>query len=143
MAAPVVVPDASVILKWVLPSIEEPDAERAAALLDAIAVDEVRALLPSLWFFEVGNTIARRFPAQANAWLAALQKLDIDEAPRTTRWLAVALELTERHGVTFYDAAYHATALVHGGVFVTADRRYIERVGEAGGVVALREWAPA
>ena len=85
------------------------------ALLDAIAGDEVRAL----------------------------QKLGIDEAPRTTRWLAVALELSERHGVTFHDAAYHATALVHGGVFVTADRRYIERVGDAGGVVALREWATA
>ena len=48
MTAPVVVPDASVILKWVLPSANEPDAERAIALRDAIAAGEIRALAPDL-----------------------------------------------------------------------------------------------
>ena len=51
MAATVVVPDASVILKWVLPSADEPDTERALALRDAIAVGDVRALAPELWVY--------------------------------------------------------------------------------------------
>ena len=109
----------------------------------ALEADALRVLLPSLWFYEVGNTITRRFPRKAKAWLTTLENLALDEAPRTPRWLAVALSLADLHGVTFYDAAYHATALVHGGVFITADRRYVERAGEAGGVVALSDWTPA
>ena len=143
MAAPVVVPGASVILKRLLPSAEEPDAGKALALLDALEAETLRCLLPGLWFYEVGITIARRFPANANAWLMALQKLALDEAPRTPRWLDAALALTERHGVTFHDAACHATALVHGGMFITADERYVERAGAAGGVVSLGDWTPA
>ena len=143
MAAQVVVPDASVILKWLLPSAEEPDADKALALLDATEAEAVHCLLPGLWFYEVGNILVRRFPANAAAWLTTLQGLQLDEAPRTPRWLAAALSLTRRHGVTFHDAAYHATALVHDGMFVTADRRYVERAGAAGGVVTLSDWTPA
>ena len=51
-----------------------------------------------------------------------------------------ALALTQRYGVTFYDAAYHAHAIVERGVFVTADERYVERASEAGAVTRLSEW---
>ena len=44
------------------------------------------------------------------------------------------------YGVTFYDAAYHAVALGLGGVFVTADERYVRRASGAGGVSSLRLW---
>ena len=50
MAAPVVAPDASVILKWVLPSAGESDVGSALALRDAIVAGEVRALAPELWY---------------------------------------------------------------------------------------------
>ena len=43
MAAPLVAPDASVILKWVLPPASEPDFERALALRDAIAAGHVHS----------------------------------------------------------------------------------------------------
>ena len=36
MATPIVVPDASVLLKWILPSDNEPDADQAVRLRDAI-----------------------------------------------------------------------------------------------------------
>ena len=62
MPIPLVVPDASVLLKWVLPSDDEPDADKALLLRAAIVNEAVRALLPALWLYEVGNTIARRFP---------------------------------------------------------------------------------
>lgn len=69
-------------------------------------------------------------------------KFGIEEAPPSTPWLAKTLELTNRHEVTFYDAAYHSLALVHGGLFVTADTRYVNRVTESGSVMALSEWRP-
>ena len=45
MVTLVVVPDASVILKWVLPPATEPDVRRALALRDAIAAGNVRAFV--------------------------------------------------------------------------------------------------
>jgi predicted nucleic acid-binding protein len=142
MPMPLVVPDASILLKWVLPPEEEPDADRALLLRTAIVDEMVRALLPGLWLYEVGNTVARRFPTQAASWLSALMKFGIEESPPSNPWLAKALQLTSLHDVSFYDAAYHAVAVIHGGVFVTADVRYANRAKESGSVVTLSEWEP-
>ena len=142
MLIPLLVPDASVLLKWVLPSKNEPDADRALLLRAAILKEAVRAILPTLWLYEVGNTIARRFPQQAADWMSALMKFGLEEAPPTQSWLAKTLELTGRYEVSFYDAAYHALALTHKGLFVTADNRYLNRVTEAGSVIALSDWQP-
>lgn len=138
----VVVPDASVILKWALPAGVEPDADRAILLRDAIRDDCARAIVPGLWLYEVGNTIVRRFPKDAATWLTALVKFGLEEAPISQRWLTQILELTDCYPVSFYDAAYHATALVHGGVFVTADVRYAGHARPHGGVVTLDDWTP-
>ena len=138
----VVVPDASVILKWALPSDAEPDADRAVLLRNAIRDDLVRAVVPSLWLFEVGNTVARRFPLHARAWLSALVKFGLEEQTVSPQWLRQVVDLTERYPVSFYDAAYHATAIVQGGVFVTADERYVSQVSSHGAVVALQDWDP-
>lgn len=142
MAAPLVVPDASVLLKWVLPPGEEPDTDKARLLRGAIAEEKVQALVPSLWFYEVGNTVGRRFPSHARAWLSALMKFGLQEAPPSPLWLAKTLELTRRHDVSFYDAAYHAIAVLHDGQFVTADARYVNRARGAGAIVLLGEWKP-
>ena len=141
MIATVVVPDASVILRWVLPSANEPDTERAFALRDAIAVGDVHALAPELWIYEVGNTLARRFPDYAERSLDHLLRFNLPSASRSSEWLDRALALTQRYGVTFYDAAYHAHAIVERGVFVTADERYVARASEAGSVTRLSDWS--
>lgn len=138
----IVVPDASVILKWALPSGDEPDAEQALRLRNAIRDDLIRAVVPSLWIYEVGNTIARRFPKHAGAWLPALVKFGLEEAPVSQQWLTRVLELTDCYPVSFYDAAYHATALVRGGVFVTANERYVSHASPHGAVVILGAWVP-
>ncbi len=141
MPAPLVVPDASVILKWVLPSGDEPDTARAIALRDAILIGEVDARVPTLWFYEVGSTLARRFPSRAEHVLDVLSRFNLVSAPRTSRWLRVALDLTRRYGVTFYDAAYHAHAITRRGTFVTADENYVERARDAGAVTRLVDWS--
>ena len=136
-----VVPDASVILKWVLPAEDEPHADRAACLLDAFAACDLRCAVPALWRFEVGNTIARRYPEEAAAWLDTLERLGLDELVPGQRWLDTTLALTRAHGVTFYDAAYHAGAIELGGTFVTADARYVARAREAGAITLLADWS--
>jgi predicted nucleic acid-binding protein len=42
--------------------------------------------------------------------------------------------------VTFYDAVYHAVALLRKGVLVTADEAYFRKAGNKGRVVLLRDW---
>lgn len=140
MALPIVVPDASVILKWVLPSADEADAAQAQLVRTAVLEERVRVLVPSLWIYEIGNTISRKFPTQAADLLAALVKFGLQDAPRTEKWLSNALGLASRFGCTFHDAAYHAVALSNNGVFVTADSSYVQLAGGAGNVVALDDW---
>jgi len=141
MAVPLVVPDASVILKWVLPPNDEPESDRARILRKAIVEEDVRALVPALWLYEVGNTLARRFPDEAARLLAALMKLELEELAPSRKWLEAVLKLTRGHGVTFYDAAYHAIAVMHKGHFVTADERYANQVVDVGSIVLLRDWS--
>ena len=138
----VVVPDASVILKWVLPNpAGEDDLEAALRLRDAATSRKIRLRVPSLWLYEAGNTLTRRFPKRAVEALRLLVAFNLEESMPNDRWLAQAIELTQRYGVTFYDAAYHALALVEKGVFVTADQKYVRRADKAGCVVTLKEWS--
>jgi len=102
MPLPVVVPDASVLLKWVLPEDEEPEANKSLLLRAAIVGETIRAIVPTLWIYEVGNTIARRFPNQASDWLSALVKFGLSESRCSQRWLSKTLELAHRHGVPGY-----------------------------------------
>ena len=136
----IIVPDASVILKWVLPSSGEPDVEYALTLRDAIASGDVQALVPGLWIYEVGNTLARRLPELASSMLDALLRFGLVVAPESPAWLQEVLGLTKRYGVTFCDAAYHAHAIINRGVFVTADAGYVRRAEEAGFLKRLYEW---
>jgi predicted nucleic acid-binding protein len=142
MPVRVLVPDASVLLKWVLPPTDEPGTDRALLLREAVADESVRAIVPPLWLYEVGNTVARRYPDHAGMWLSAMMKFGLEEVPPSAPWLARTLELVRRHDVSFYDAAYHGLALMRDGVFVTADRRYVQRAGSSGSVVGLDDWQP-
>lgn len=132
----IVVPDASVLLKWVLPTTEE-GRDSALQLREAGAAGDITLMVPSLWLYEVGNTLARRFPDQAAQLLDALVAFGLIERTATDAWRQQALALTRDYGVTFYDAAYHALALVERGVFVTADSAYAERTQAAGAVSLL------
>jgi predicted nucleic acid-binding protein len=101
-----------------------------------------RAVVPGLWLYEFGSTVARRFPTHGGAWLSALVKFGLEESPVSPRWLAQVLELAACYPVSLHDAAYHATALVHGGVFVSADERCTGTVLPHGAIVNLGDWMP-
>ena len=136
----IVTPDASVLLKWVLPGDDEQDTEVALALRDEAVAGTLDLVVPQLWIYEVGNTLARRFPDDAEELLASLADFGLTEAKLDSRWRTRAVSLSVTYGVTFYDAAYHAVALALGGVFVTADERYVRRASGAGGISSLRLW---
>lgn len=139
MAGSLLVPDASILLKWILKSSDEEDAERALELKSAWLAEACQLLVPSLWFYEVGNVVGQKRPDDAVAMMAAMTGLELPEAA-PSMFLSEALRLMKGCRVTFYDAAYHATAIVAAGTFITADTAYVRKAGGEGCVVALRDW---
>lgn len=139
----VLVPDASVLLKWILRSDDEPDRDRALELKTAWLEDACELVVPSLWVFEVGNILGLKHPETAASLLQAMLDLGIrEEAPHG--YIAGIVSLMRDHKVTFYDSAYHALAIRHRGTMLTADRAYVKKAARAGHVKLLNDWrAPA
>lgn len=139
MPAAVLVPDASVLLKWILRSDDEPDRDRALALKSSWLEDACELVVPTLWVFEVGNVLGLKHPAEAPLMLQAMLDLGIrEEAPHG--YAAAILSLMREHKVTFYDAAYHALAIHLRGTMLTADRAYVKKTARAGHVALLNDW---
>lgn len=136
-----VVPDASVLLKWVLPEEDEPWVGEALRVRDDFEAGRADLLVPSLWYYEAGNVLALHYAESAWDRLAALVGLRLSVAEPSETWRAKTLDLTKTHGVTFYDASYHALAMVHNGVFVTCDEKYLRKASVAGYIVHLEDWS--
>ena len=136
----ILVPDASVILNWCLTE-QEADRDKAIAIRDLSLSGRVQLWVPSLWRYEAGNILARRKPDDADELLSLCETCGLREIPPSSKWQSQAIRLVIEYGVSFYDASYHALALVSEGRFVTADKRYIAKVEKAGSVIHLADFA--
>jgi predicted nucleic acid-binding protein len=133
------VPDASIIVKWTLPAAGAAAAERALGVLASWQVGDVDLVAPSLWRYEVANVLARKAPRRAADLLGGLLALDLPTVDLDASLLAEALDIALRFpGASVYDAAYHALALGVGGSFLTADEAYFRRTKRLGGIELLR-----
>lgn len=131
IAAPYIVVDASVTLKWVFD--DEEAVEQAVALRDD-AIEGIRQMVaPSLWLYEVTNglvTGVRRARLDARVGVRILEQLLavgvrlVDPEPVTVFRLAV------QHGLSAYDAAYASLAQALRAPMWTGDRRLRDAVGD-------------
>ena len=137
---PIVVPDTSVLLKWVLESEDEEDRGRALELREAWLSGRCTIVLPSLWFFEVGNILGMKQPAIAPQLMEILTGYRIEEEVPAAIY-EKAFELMKKFKVTFYDAAYHAVAINRSGMMLTADDTYFRKTSRAGHVSVLASWS--
>jgi predicted nucleic acid-binding protein len=140
ISLPVLVPDASVLLKWVLESRDERDRDRALELRESWLAGYCEIVLPSLWFFEVGNILGLKQPRLAPQLIQLLIEYRFEDAPVETIYES-AFELMKRYKVTFYDAAYHAVAITRHGTLITADDTYRRKTARAGCVEMLADWS--
>ena len=123
-----VVVDASIAVKWCLPSVREELVAEAEELLESSRRDRVRFLVPDLFWVEVANALwkaVRRNEISANNAAAAMSFLrdlaiatlpSIDIVPQ-------ALDLAITHGRTAYDSLYVALAMQSKSSLITADER--------------------
>jgi predicted nucleic acid-binding protein len=139
----IVVPDASVILKWVLQKDAEPDSAVSLALLEAYVGSAIDIRLPTLWRYEVGNVLGIKEPGLAREAMETLLTYQFREAPLERDYcLDVLRWMREFRGASFYDVSYHVLAMRSDGVYVTADREYVDRAGRRTDVVLLAGWTP-
>ncbi|MGD9850208.1 MAG: type II toxin-antitoxin system VapC family toxin [Nitrospirales bacterium] len=137
-------PDASVLLKWVLEKEEPASYQQALNLQAAFLAEEVELRVPTLWRYEVGNVLGLKQPRLAGDLMKALLAFEFEEVPLQQEFtLEVLTHMQEVPGVTFYDSAYHVLALRVEGVYVTADAAYVKRAKRKGHVTLLSEWAKA
>jgi predicted nucleic acid-binding protein len=137
----IIVPDASVILKWVLEKSSEPDQVQARWLQAAVLANHVEIRLPTLWRFEVGNVLGLKQPTLATELLSVLLAFDFEEVSLGKEYAQEVLEhMREVKGVTFFDAAYHVLALRVKGLYLTADLAYVKKAKRKGNVSLLAEW---
>jgi len=68
----IIVPNASVILKWALEKASDSDQVQARFLQDAIRTEQIEIRLPTLWRFEVGHVLHLRQPKLAKELLSVL-----------------------------------------------------------------------
>ena len=130
--------DASVVVKWLLPASDpEEDVSGALALLEAVRNESVALLQPPHWLAEVAGVVARVSPATAEAQVSALHELRLPQAAGADVYtLACRLSITLDHHL--FDTLYHAVALANEGVtLVTADRRYYSKASKLGRVQLL------
>lgn len=135
-----VVPDASVILKWVFKAPKEDHLEQALLLLDEWVEGRINLIVPTLWCFEVGNILGLKSGNLASETMALLLDYNFEEQAMSAEICRLAFSIMNDCRVTFYDAAYHAVALTRSATFLTADETYVRKASHLGQVMLLKDW---
>ena len=135
-----IVPDASIILKWVLPREKEPFSRQAQAIGQAFYDNEIDLIIPSLWVYEVANVLTIKYPEVARVLLSHLFNLNIPVVHPSSEHIELATRLVARHVVTFYDASYLALAITTNALFVTADEKFLRKVSDNEFCRHIRDW---
>ena len=113
--------DASATASWCF---DDESAAAADAAMERLPADH--AVVPALWWFEVGNILivnerrGRIEPVDSDVFLDDLARLPIRIESHTSERLVVAL--ARKHRLTAYDAAYLALAVRLTAPIATLDR---------------------
>jgi predicted nucleic acid-binding protein len=127
--------DASLALQWFL----EDEAGRQYGLNVLASLSTKRAVVPTLWFYEVGNGLLMAYRRkritfdQIDGFLTRLKVLPIDAAAQSPAELFELPALAQKHNLTNYDAAYLALAMRLNLPLATTDAD-LRRAAAAAGV---------
>lgn len=95
--------------------------------------DATRTCVPTFFWLEIANVLARRHGWSGAAVIEAVHGLDslgIETIEADRAMILAVIDLVERHDLTAYDAAYLALALSLDADIATADRRLALAAGD-------------
>ncbi|MEA2626454.1 MAG: hypothetical protein QOD06_2499 [Candidatus Binatota bacterium] len=139
----VLVADASVVVKWILPDRTEEHTAEAMAMLDDLQRDRLNLVQPPHWIVETAAVVVRLRPHAADRAVRLLHSLElpIDDDEGT---YAVGCRLAEELRHHLFDTLYHAIALRRAGAeLVTADDRYFRKAKRFGAIRRLADYVAA
>ena len=123
-----VVLDASVAVKWVLPSRGEPLVPEALELLRRYAREEVRFVVPDIFWAEFGNVAWKA--VRLGRWKtdeaqSAIRAMSEREFPTVSSkdLLVAAFAIANGFHRSLYDCLYAALAVATKGEMITADEK--------------------
>jgi len=134
-----VVPDASVLLKWVL-SDDEPEQEKALLIQNQWLEGRLRIVLPPLWLFEVANVLGLKRPESADPIMQSLIDYEFEQCEMSHPLCQRTFQIMKECKTSFYDTVYHALAIQESGTFVTADENYFRKTKEKKFIQLLAGW---
>ena len=127
--------------------LQEDDRQQAISLITELAQRKYQVLVPNLFLYEV-LTIASvsNFPTdQAYNLITQYQKANLELVDLDQSCILKAIEICEtghkKSGFpSFYDASYHALAILNNCIFVTADTRHVSKTHQLGHIILLKDW---
>jgi predicted nucleic acid-binding protein len=120
--------DASVAIKWAMPSAREPFTDQSLRLLKRYVDGDVAFLVPDVFWAEVGNVLwkgtrQRRWSQdEAESIAEDMQARDFTTVPSLIL-LSEALRIAFAHDLSVYDCLYVALAVQSKSDLITADAR--------------------
>lgn len=134
-----VVADACVVLKWILP--KEEDVSEALCLREDFVKRKFKLLVPAHFLSELMNTLSRKLPSEALSFLSLLLLSPFIQCSLSLELASIAKKLMHKYPkISFYDGFYHAIAIQKGGIFVTADEKYYKAVKKEGHILLLKDY---
>ena len=129
-----IVPDASVAVKWCLP-VAETLVDAAVDLLNRHHERHITFLVPDLFWTEFGNVMCkaiRQGRCTRQLALDAIRTMRSWALPTvpSTNLLELAFEISQQYQRSFYDSVYLALAISQHATLITADERLVNAVGE-------------
>lgn len=120
--------DASVVLKWFVAEI---DSEKAEALRTEYFLGKRDIVVPDLILYEISNVLNYHpdfTPTDIKEALQTLFDIDIEIVTPTQTLISKAVDIANKNNVTSYDACYFALALELQTDFITADKKFYNKV---------------
>lgn len=120
--------DASVAIKWSLPSAREPLTDESVQLLKRYTDSEIEFIVPDVFWAELGNVLwkgvrQRRWPREeAEAVMSEMRTRDFSTVS-SLALLPEALTIAFTYDRALYDCLYVALAVQSRSDLITADER--------------------
>ncbi|MEL6710757.1 MAG: type II toxin-antitoxin system VapC family toxin, partial [Pseudomonadota bacterium] len=119
----------------------------AIKLLQYIGKNGISVVCPDIFVYEVLSVAAqnRFFLSDALHIIKTSEKSYLTITTPTAPQFELAMQITEdgnqKSGFpSIYDSTYHAMAISYDGVFITADKRHVEKARQYGHIAILHDW---
>ena len=128
-----IVLDSSVALKWIFA--DEDGVEHAVRVRNDHISGKNEIAVPTLFFYEIANVLATKIklsPEDAQEAFELINAFEFNVLELDSLEYLEAMALADKHKVSVYDASYHVLADRLGCSFLTADRKFWEKMKVTG-----------